>query len=116
MRASGGQAVTGGCHLGEGPAARECFWGLSRGGVQLRLTAAPGQSPMASTAAGASDCRDDETWPEPGSRTRPPLQCSLLPHLTFLPPNKKAKAQEREVKACPRGRSLLFSSCQCWSE
>lgn len=71
---------------------------------------------MASTAAGASDCRDDETWPEPGSRTRPPLQCSLLPHLTFLPPNKKAKAQEREVKACPRGRSLLFSSCQCWSE
>ena len=52
---------------------------------------------MASTAAEASDCRDDETWPEPGSRNRPPLQCSLLPHLTFLPPNKKAEAQEREV-------------------
>ena len=115
MRASGGQAVTGGC-LGEGPAARDCCWGLSRGGVQLRLTAAPGQSPVASTAAGASDCRDDETWPELGSRNRPPLQSSLLPHLIFLPPNKKAEAQEREVKACPRGRSLLCSPCQCWSE
>lgn len=55
MRHPGGQ-LAGGCHLGEGPGARDCCWGpwdtqlpsggSATGGVRLKLTTAPGQPQM----------------------------------------------------------------------
>lgn len=89
--------MTRGCHRGEGPAARDCCWGLSGGGAQLRLTAAPRQPWTASTAAGHQTAGRIKPGQSPGAGTGPRCSVPCFPTSASCPQNKKAEAQEEVV-------------------